>query len=146
MQEFLWNWYNCPCLPENSTYCMQGLLKKCKKLWIGRSENKLLTQFLPFEDEVRPGVAYTSRELSFTEVIVLIPISEVIKFGRDFQEWGMHLLQNGKSYDSHHNPRFNLVFECWMSYHNFIFRTPYCFVTAACFFILLSEQELLSKK
>ena len=32
-----------------------------------------------------------------------------------------------------------------MSYHNFIFRTPYCFVTAACFFILLSEQELLSK-
>ena len=146
MQEFLWNWdIAIACLKIVHTVC-NVYSRNAKKNWVGRSENKPLTQIVPFEDEVRPGVAYTSRELSFTEVIVLIPISKVIKFGYNIQEWGMHLLQNGKSYDSHYHSRFNLVFEWWMSCHIFIFRTPYCFVTAACIFILLSEQELLSKK
>ena len=32
----------------------------------GRSENKILTQFSPFGDEVRLGVANTSQDFSFT--------------------------------------------------------------------------------
>ena len=43
-----------------------------KPLPIGRSENKSLTQFPPFEDEARPGVANRWHGLWFKEFIVFV--------------------------------------------------------------------------
>ena len=47
---------------------------------LGCSEKKNTTQSLPFEDEVRPGVANTPQEFSFAEV----KISVLIKQGGHF--------------------------------------------------------------
>ena len=43
---------------------------------IGRSQNKSLMQFPLSENEVRPGVANTSQDLSFIEVTTLILIKQ----------------------------------------------------------------------
>ena len=55
---------------------MDNSLSCSKHRCIGRSENKSATEFSLFEDEIRPGVANSAKELSFTEVTTLVLIKQ----------------------------------------------------------------------
>ena len=57
---------------------------------IGHSENKNMTQFLPFANEVRPGVANIFQGLSLRDGKILV--NRMVKFGYHIHNWGMGLL------------------------------------------------------
>ena len=84
------------------TNCLQVYSKGVLKIKV--------TQFSPFANEVRPVVANTFQDLSFTEFKILVLIKQDDQIQLPYSQLRNELVANKKKDDVHHHSKSKLVF------------------------------------
>ena len=133
------------CLKIVHTVC-RVYSRNAKRLWIGRSQNKRCTQFLTIQ---RQGYTWSCMHLTrvvFHRSHITHPNKQGDQIWPRYPRIRNALAAKWKSYDFHHHSRFNSFSndECHVIFY---FQNTLLFCNSSLYFyIIISDQELLSEK